>query len=90
MFDSIFRFLRKGECLDFKKYQSENSKELELKLEWKGQERTASFLAYEGLQSTFWEKLRYFSTRIPSGLNCPQFCERSVVFSSTMPLFALP
>ena len=33
MFDSIFRFLRKGECLDFKKYQSENSKELELKLD---------------------------------------------------------
>lgn len=36
MFVSIFRFLRKGECLDFKKYQGENSKELELKFRMKG------------------------------------------------------
>lgn len=90
MFVSIFKFLRKAECLAFSKYQGETVRNWSWSLEWKGQERTTSFLECEGPQSTFWECLRYFSAHSPSGLNCLQFRERSVFFSSTVPLFAPP
>ena len=70
MFVSIFKFLRKAECLAFSKYQGETVRNWSWSLEWKGQERTTSFLECEGPQSTFWECLRYFSAHSPSGLNC--------------------
>lgn len=90
VFVSIFRFLRKGECLDFSKYQGENSKELELKFRMKGARENCLLFGMWGVPEYFLGKPEILFCPHSLWTQLPTIRWESVFFSSTMPLFAPP